>query len=161
MDTFSHALWGGGLFGYRGHILIALFFGAFPDLISFGLWIPSYFMANGLSIGPPSFDSLPLWLYTTYNTTHSLIVSGSVVVMVACWRKDIAFAMLAWPFHIVLDIPFHTADFFPTEMLWPFSDFVIDGIAWSNPWIWFSNIAGLFVLYLNRWRQNREPGKAK
>ena len=37
MDTLSHALWGKGLFGYRGYGKLALFFGAMPDLSSFGL----------------------------------------------------------------------------------------------------------------------------
>ena len=39
MDTLSHALWGRGLFGYRGHKWLAIFFGAMPDLFSFGLLI--------------------------------------------------------------------------------------------------------------------------
>jgi len=37
MDTFSHALWARGLFGYRSRPWIALFFGAMPDLVSFGI----------------------------------------------------------------------------------------------------------------------------
>ncbi len=37
MDTLSHALWGRGLFGYRGMPWLALFFGAMPDLASFGV----------------------------------------------------------------------------------------------------------------------------
>ena len=37
MDTLSHALWGSGLFGYRGHRWLAVFFGAMPDLLSFGV----------------------------------------------------------------------------------------------------------------------------
>ena len=36
MDTFSHALWGRGLFGFRGHPWLALMWGAMPDLVSFG-----------------------------------------------------------------------------------------------------------------------------
>ena len=32
MDTFSHALWGKGLFGYRKYRFLAIFFGAFPDV---------------------------------------------------------------------------------------------------------------------------------
>jgi hypothetical protein len=36
MDTLSHALWGKGLFGYRGKTWLALFFGEMPDLFSFG-----------------------------------------------------------------------------------------------------------------------------
>ena len=37
MDTFSHALWGKGLFGYRKYRPLSIFFGLFPDLSSFGV----------------------------------------------------------------------------------------------------------------------------
>jgi hypothetical protein len=63
--------------------------------------------------------------------------------------------MLGWPFHICLDFPFHTAQYFPTQLFWPISDFVIDGIAWNTPWVWFPNVAGILVLYLWRWRVKR------
>ena len=35
MDTLSHALWGRGVFGYRGYPLSSIFFGILPDLFSF------------------------------------------------------------------------------------------------------------------------------
>ena len=47
MDTFSHALWGKGLFGYRKYRWFSLLFGAIPDLLSFGL----YFLFNLIFIG--------------------------------------------------------------------------------------------------------------
>ena len=31
MDTLSHALWGRGLFGYRGYKWLAIFFGTIKD----------------------------------------------------------------------------------------------------------------------------------
>mgnify|MGYP000682885974 CR=1 FL=1 len=153
MDTLSHAVWGGGLFGFRGHIWIALFFGAFPDLLSFGLWLPLHMFENGLSFSrPPPLDLIPSWVFISYNLTHSLPVALSAIAVVAWWRPSIAFAMLAWPFHIVLDIPFHSSEFFPTQLFWPFTDYFIDGMPWTQPWVWFSNIAGLLMLWLWRWR---------
>ena len=56
--------------------------------------------------------------------------------------------MLAWPFHVLLDFPFHSIKYFPTPILWPISDYKFDGIPWSNPYIWFSNIAGIILLYI-------------
>ena len=152
MDTLSHTLWGGGLFGFRGHIKLALFFGAFPDLVSFGLWLPGHVLENGIGNGPPDLASLPAWLFVSYDVTHSLLVAAAAVALTALWRRDIAFAMLAWPFHILLDVPFHAAEFFPTKILWPLSDWVFDGVAWTSPWVWFANLAGLAVLYLWRLR---------
>jgi len=64
--------------------------------------------------------------------------------------------MLAWPAHILLDFPFHTADFFPTPILWPLIEVKFDGISWGTPYVWFSNIAGLIVLYIFRFRNRKK-----
>lgn len=152
MDTLSHTLWGGGLFGNRRKFGIAMFFGAFPDVISFGLWLPVNLASNGFKIGRPSLDVIPQWVMVNYNVSHSLIVAFATITLVALWRKDIAFAILAWPFHILLDIPFHTAEFFPTIIFWPVSDVIFDGIEWHNPWVWYTNITCLVALYFWRWK---------
>jgi len=68
-------------------------------------------------------------------------------------NKKFAFAMFAWPLHILLDFPFHTADFFPTPILWPLIEVKFDGISWATPYIWFSNIAGLIMLYIYRYKR--------
>ena len=59
MDTLSHALWGNGLFGYKRHWKLAIFFGAFPDLISFGILFIVKLFNNSLQYsGPPTLESL-------------------------------------------------------------------------------------------------------
>lgn len=152
MDTLSHTLWGGGLFGNRGKFWTAIFFGALPDIVSFGLWLPVILVSNGFNVGRPSLDTIPRWVIINYNISHSLIVAFAIIALVTLWRKDISFAMLAWPFHILLDLPFHTAEFFPTIIFWPVSDIIYDGIHWGNPLVWYVNIAGLIALYLWRWQ---------
>ena len=156
MDTFSHALWGRGLFGFRGHPWIALMWGAMPDLVSFGAFM-GYRLFNGVYVpGPPALDTIPSWVFFAYNTMHSFVVAFLVLGVIAWWRRDIAFAMLGWPFHICLDFPFHTSAYFPTHLFWPLSDFFIDGISWSTPWIWFSNLAGLAALFVWRYFRRRK-----
>lgn len=44
------------------------------------------------------------------------LISLPMIGLVALWRRGIAFAMLAWPFHIVLDFPFHTKAYFATPI---------------------------------------------
>ncbi|MEZ0328590.1 MAG: hypothetical protein ABWK15_03360 [Dissulfuribacterales bacterium] len=153
MDTVSHALWGRGLFGFRGHPWLALWFGAMPDVLSFG----TFFLVQALNgqwfRGKPPLAIIPWWTFFAYNLLHSLLIAAIVVGLVACFRRDIAWAMLAWVFHILLDIPTHSAAYFPTRMFWPISDFVIDGIPWTMPAIWYSNLAGLLLLFL--WRARR------
>lgn len=56
--------------------------------------------------------------------------------------------MLAWPLHILIDIPTHTAEFFPTPFLWPVSNFHVDGISWGNPFIFYPDLILLVLSYL-------------
>tara|TARA_B100000902_G_C26915618_1_gene719065 strand:- start:51 stop:530 length:480 start_codon:yes stop_codon:yes gene_type:complete len=155
MDTLSHALWGRGVFGYKGMPIWSLFFGALPDLFSFGLYFVSNILFNPsqLKQRKPNLDELPEWVFTSYDITHSL-VTAAVCILIAYFviNKNFAFAMLAWPLHILFDFPLHTADFFPTPVLWPILEVKFDGISWGNPYIWFSNIAGLIILYIYRYK---------
>jgi hypothetical protein len=155
MDTVSHALWGYGLFGYKRYALLAILFGAMPDLISFGALMAINLIDGHVQFGKPSLASLPSWLYIHYAIGHSFLISLPVVGLVAWWRKDIAFAMLAWPFHIVLDFPFHTKAYFAKPIFWPLSDFSVDGIAWSHWYIWWPNVAGIIILFWYRYRQKK------
>jgi len=153
VDTISHALWGRGVFGYRGNPYWSLFFGALPDLFSFGIYFlfNTIFNLSNLRLGKPDLNELPTWLFNLYDISHSLLIASIFITLVYfCFNKNFAFAMLAWPLHIVLDFPFHTADFFPTPILWPIADIRFDGIPWSEPYIWFSNIGGLIILYTYR-----------
>ena len=63
--------------------------------------------------------------------------------------------MLAWPLHILVDFPFHSIDYFPTPILWPIFDFKFNGIPWSNKYIWYSNLVGIFLLYFYRYRTKK------
>ena len=152
MDTFSHALWGKGLFGYRGKPWMALFFGAMPDLFSFGILIIIRIFSGIFQLGggPPTMESIPWWVFINYDISHSFVSAFLCIWIVNRYRKDIAFAMWAWPFHILLDFPFHSKAFFPTKLLYPFTDFSFDGIPWSRPEIWFPNLAGIIVLFIYR-----------
>ena len=153
MDSFSHALWGKGLFGYRGNGKIAMFFGAMPDLSSFGLlFLVNLFSQSGQRFGPPKLDAIPAWLFFNYDLTHSFITAFFCISIVYLFNKSIAFAMFAWPFHILLDFPFHSKAYFPTKLFYPLSHFSFDGIPWSNPEVWFPNIAGIIILFIYRFK---------
>lgn len=156
MDTFSHALWGYGLFGFRKYPKFAALMGAMPDLISFGALFLMRVIDGTYRWGKPPLATLPSWIYPAYTVGHSFVIAFAVIGLVALWRKEIAFAMLAWPFHITLDFPFHSLQYFPTPMFWPVSDFKIDGIPWSTWYIWLPNVAGIIILLAYRHRQKRK-----
>ena len=155
MDTFSHALWGYGLFGYKRYAVLAAIFGAMPDLISFGAFMLINVVQGTYQAGPPPIASIPNWLILNYAFGHSFVVCMPIIAIVAIWRKPIAFAMLAWPFHILLDFPFHSFEYFPTPLFWPISNFKVDGIPWSNWTIWLPNVVGLVFLFYYKGRQKR------
>ena len=89
MDTLSHALWGGGLFGYRKYRWVAIFFGVIPDLLSFGVLFLIKFVSGELNYsGLPTLESLlqlrpiPEWVFIMDNFTHSFVTSFLFVAIV-------------------------------------------------------------------------------
>ena len=159
MDTLSHALWGKGFFGYRGRPYWSLFFGVLPDLFSFGVYYVAtiLFNSSGLKYGKPELHELPDYIFTLYDMTHSLVIAFFFILIVYFFLdKNFSFAMLAWPLHILVDFPFHSIDYFPTPIFWPVIDFKFDGIPWSNKYIWYSNLAGIFLLYFYRYKSKKK-----
>ena len=166
MDTFSHALWGYGLFGHtkqgkKRFVKTALFFGAMPDLISFGVFLVMRLLQGNWQPGKPPLETIPDWLVFNYSIGHSFVVSFAVIgILILLLRKTqyrhLPFAMLAWSFHIVLDFPFHSFQYFPTPMFWPISDYKLDGIPWSRWYIWWPNIILLALLLRYRYKQNHK-----
>ena len=159
MDTLSHALWGRGLFGYKGRPYWSLFFGALPDLFSFGIYFlfSLIFHPTTMQSGRPNLEDLPNYIFSLYDLTHSILIAFFIIYLVFTFvSKNFAFAMLAWPFHILLDFPFHTAEFFPTPILWPIIDVKFNGISWGNSYVWFSNIAGITILFIYRYKTHRQ-----
>lgn len=153
MDTLSHALYGGVAFGRSSRISYgkAFFFGMAPDLFSFGIFTATTVLGlvsgPDWSAGPPDPASIPHYVHVMYDLTHSLIVSGVLFGLVWLIMKKPMIELLAWPLHILVDIPTHSSAFFPTPFLWPLSDFYINGISWGHWFIFYPNILTIIALY--------------
>ncbi|HKJ71747.1 MAG TPA: hypothetical protein VKA55_08365 [Gammaproteobacteria bacterium] len=158
MDTLSHTLWGGGLFGFRGRPRTALLFGALPDLAAFGPWLAYRLLSGRLEPGKPDLADIPAWVFHAYDVSHSLLVAGLATGLALRLRPALGFAMLAWPFHVLVDIPTHTRAFFPTPFLWPVSDVTVPGVSWATAWVWLPNLAGLVLLWAWRLGRRAETG---
>lgn len=153
MDIFSHGLWGGLLLGRmsKKDFWSAFAFGVGPDLFSFGIFsvMTVLGLVSGLdwSAGPPNPNLVPEYVHWLYNVTHSFVTFAVVFSAVWAVRKKPYWPMLAWPFHILLDLPTHTTAFFPTPFLWPFLDYRFNGVSWSHPLIFFPNWIALGIGY--------------
>ena len=158
MDIISHGLYGGVAFGRmrRRDYVTAFLFGIGPDLLAFApLFIIN--LVSGGTMGRPSLETIPLHVFTVYGITHSFVVYA--VLFAFLWflgKKPFAKLTLAWPLHILVDIPTHDFAFFPTPFLWPISDFHINGISWGQPIIFIPNIILLLSLYVYWYIQRRK-----
>jgi hypothetical protein len=122
----------------------AISWGILPDLIPFG--IPLLFgLFSGNSFNHHSvvggFDIARV----LYPFTHSLVIFFGVFLVMYVIKKKWYLPMLGWGLHVLMDIPLHTPEYFPTPFLFPISDWTLPfGIAWSTPYIWIS--LWIFVL---------------
>ncbi len=165
MDVFSHGLWGGMLFGKKNKKMFwsAVAFGVAPDMLSFGLYtlltMVGVLPRPDWSNGPPPESSIPTFVGSLYNITHSFIPFVLVFAIVWLIRKKPFLPMLAWPFHILLDIPTHSTAFFPTPFLWPIAHPHVHGVPWSHPYIFFPNWALIVAAYSIWWYTERKKVK--
>jgi hypothetical protein len=154
MDIFSHGLWGSVIWGRRNRrdFWYAFLFGISPDFFSFGIFmIARLFGFEDGGFGRPELQSIPEYVHTMYDITHSFVTFAVIFAIVWYVRKKPWWIMMAWPFHIFLDMFTHSNEFFPTPYLWPFAHSTIDGIPWSTPIIFFTNVFFLALIYAVYW----------
>lgn len=119
-----------------------------PDLSSFGihflqmlisgeLWTMLRLMLSGdVMAAAPPMETLPALVIWNYHFMHSLVIALAAGILIRCFWKRGFLPYLAWPVHILCDIPVHSKSYFSTQILWPLSDWSFDG--WSfgrNLWI--------------------------
>lgn len=169
MDIFAHGLWAGAAYKAVNkknkrplNVKLAAFWGVFPDLFAFT--IPSVWLFWNLAFGGLSFadlprpeetepapqDTLPIFRLASllYSISHSaiifFIISGIVFLIL---RRPI-WELGGWLLHILLDIPTHSYQFYPTPFLWPLSGWKFDGFSWGTPWFLVLNYAAIITVYL-------------
>lgn len=166
MDILSHGLWGGIIWGRKNKksFWMSFLFGIAPDFFSFGIFTISRLIDSvltgdfGFHAGPPELASIPQYVHTMYDITHSFIVFAVVFLIVWAIRKKPLWEMLAWPFHIFLDLFTHSTSFFPTPYLWPLPFKEVNGIPWSDPIIFFTNVGFLVLIYIVYWYRKIKYG---
>ena len=96
MDTLAHGLWAYAVFNKKKYAWLGAFFGVLPDLLSFGILFVIGIATGTLHRGKPALESLPSWIFSAYNMTHSLIVFAVVFLIVFLITKKWFWPMLGW-----------------------------------------------------------------
>lgn len=162
MDIISHGLWGAVAFGRKTSFRRAMLFGMLPDALAFSPYLFTRVLSQGIEGLFTRPEHYPVWVKTLYNTTHSLVIAGVIFYLLCQIREELGLSFLAWPLHILLDIPTHSAQSFPTKLLFPLSQLYYDGVHWRNPFIMLGNWAAIALVYYFLWKSQRlRPGYQK
>ena len=147
MDIIAHFLWTFAIFFKNKKRLVAGFFGVMPDIVSFGPHLVLSLIVSGFVFGKPDAASIPGSVHFLYSLTHSLIIFIFVMLLSYVIAKKVYWVMFGWGLHILIDIPSHSKDFFPTPFLWPISYYTVSGVSWGNRWFMIINYGLLAIVY--------------
>ena len=176
MDIFAHGLWAGATYKAVNkkakkplNVRLAGFWGVFPDLFAFTLgfaWLFGNLIFGDMSftdlprpdsVEPAPQDTLPIFRLTSmlYSISHSAIIFLIVFGVVFLILRRPLWELGGWFIHILLDIPTHSYQFYPTPFLWPLSGWKFDGFSWGTPWFLILNYSAIIIAYWLLRRKNR------
>lgn len=107
---------------------------------------------------PPMVTLLTHHLHCTF---HSVIIAGFVSLVAWLALGRFLIPLFGWWSHILIDIPTHSANFYPSPVLYPITQSGFDGVAWNTPWFVAINysallIAGLYLIWSYRWGRSKK-----
>jgi hypothetical protein len=181
MDIFAHGLWTAAAAKAVNkklelknkselNIWRAVFFGIFPDLFAFTipfLWIVFGFISGNLTLAdiprphqvePPSDGKLYAVMRlanSLYSISHSAIIFAAVFLIVWLIARRPVLELCGWLLHILIDIPSHSYQFYPTPVFWPISGWKFHGTSWATPWFMIINYSALAIVYVLLWRKRK------
>lgn len=174
MDVFAHTLWvnAGARKLNKGlqkknkkpiSVAWTVFWGVFPDLFAFA--IPMIISLVGLLSGSVAFGDLSHHGVPgqqglsdeLYNFSHSLVIFGTSFLLTWLFLKRPPYELLGWALHVLLDIPTHRIDFYPTPFLFPISEYRFPyGISWGDTWFMIVNYIALALVFIPRILKKRK-----
>lgn len=96
------------------------------------------------------------FMHHLHCTMHSAIVAGSVTLLIWMSMGRFWWPLIGWWSHVVIDVFTHSSDFYPSPVLYPFTQEGFDGLAWNTPWFGWLNygVIALLWLWLSRSRNS-------
>ncbi len=175
MDILAHGLWAGvgaGLVSRRWAlsrrtVTLTVVLAVLPDLLQllpmlgWALFSKEGFAAlRAYAQALPSFDpvlppTVELLTFHLHCLMHSAVIAGAATLLLWGVLRSFWIALLGWWLHIVIDVFTHSADFYPSPVLYPFTQRGFDGLAWNTPWFMVVNYIALFAACLWLLRERR------
>ena len=172
MDILAHTLWAGAgtaLVARRWPIaprtaVATMVLAALPDvfhllpLIAWWWWGEGTFAnLQAYAIAVPGQEPLLptavfLWSQHLHCLTHSALVAAAVTLAIWAIRRAFWIPLLGWWSHIVIDVFTHSAEYYPSPVLYPITQRGFDGLAWNTPWFLALNYAVLCVVGWWLWK---------
>ncbi len=143
------------------------FFGVAPDFFAFT--IPFFIGIYNLLFNPAfeggfgshhiKIDGFDLASYL-YQFSHSIVIFALVFILVWVIYKRPRWELFGWLLHILIDIPSHSVQFYPTPFLFPISEYRFPyGVSWANTWYMIINYTALAIVWstilLKKMRQKK------
>jgi len=178
MDILAHTLWAGAgvVLLHRRRPVIArtaaltLGLAALPDIAQMLPVLAWWAFGGGSFEGVRAFaiavpgqePAMPalvmLVSHHLHCIAHSAVVAGVVTLLVWRLRRTLWIPLLGWWSHIVIDVFTHSAEYYASQVLYPFTERGFDGIAWNTPWFMALNYlalgaVGLWLLHSGRGEQ--------
>lgn len=169
MDILAHGIWAGTAakaINKKSNkplsIFKTAFWGIFPDLFAFTItfvWLFWKLIFGDISFTdipkpetgepPAAFNQFPIFKLSLnlYNISHSAIVFMAVFGIIFIIFHRPIWELFGWLFHIIIDIPTHSYQFYPTPFLWPFSDWKFNGFSWGTPWFLILNYSAIIIVF--------------
>lgn len=179
MDILAHGLWAGAALGLaqryvhlpRRTVVATIVLAVLPDIAHLApplLWavlgdgsvaaLRDYVLAEP-GQEPPMPYAVESLTHHLHCIGHSAVVAGVVTALVWALRRAFWVPLLGWWAHIGIDVFTHSADFYPSPVLYPFTRWGFDGLAWNTPWFAAVNYTALAVawgwLLQKRWTRRR------
>ncbi len=110
---------------------------------------------------PPA---VALWSHHLHCVLHSAVVAAAVTALIRGFTRTWWLPLLGWWSHIVIDVFTHSTAFYPSPVLYPFTYWGFDGVAWNTPWFLvatYAAIGAVFVMWLLTRRHGRAPQRAR
>ena len=178
VDILAHGLWAGVGIGLvqrrwalpRRTVVLTVAMALLPDLLQLlpmAGW--ALFSNEGVAALRGYLQALPSdnfalpsaverLVFHLHCAMHSAVVAGTVTLLLWAAMRSFWLPLFGWWLHIVIDVLTHSAEFYPSPVLYPITQRGLDGVAWNSPWFMVVNYvalacAGAWLAWSRRNRQ--------